>query len=91
MGCRGNESDYYPSGFGFDPWLCSVGQGSGIAMNCGVGHRLSLDLALLWLGLGPAAVGLIQPLAWEFPYAMGVALVRAKKIKKERKEENLFL
>ena len=25
----------------FDPWPRSVGQGSSIAMSCGVGHRLS--------------------------------------------------
>ena len=33
-----------------------------------------------WLGSGIAvAVALIQPLAWELPYAMGVALKRPKK------------
>ena len=32
------------------------------------------DLALLWLWCRPAAAALIQPLAWELPYAMGVAL-----------------
>ena len=36
-------------GCGFDPWPCSVGQGSGIAMNCGIGHRHGLDPAFLWL------------------------------------------
>ena len=40
--------------------------------------------ALLWLWLWPAAVALIGPLAWELPYAMGVAL---KSRKKERKKE----
>ena len=34
----------------------------------------------LWLWCRPAAVALIQPLAWELPYAMGVAL-KSKKIK----------
>ena len=24
---------------GFDPWPYSVGQGSGVAVSCGVGHR----------------------------------------------------
>ena len=31
---------------GFDPWPCSVGQGPGIAMSCGVSHT--------WLGSGVA-------------------------------------
>ena len=46
-------------------------------MSCGVGRRCRSDPALLWLW--PAAVALIQPLAWELPYAMGVALKRPKK------------
>ena len=41
-------------------------------MSCGVGYRHGLDPALLWLW--PVAVALIQPLAWEPPYAMGEAL-----------------
>ena len=45
-------------------------------MSCGVGHRHSLDLASLWL----AAAAPIRPLAWEPPYAAGVALKRQKKI-----------
>ena len=52
-------------------------------MSCGVGHRWNLDLALLWLR--PVATALIQPLAWETPYAAGAAL----KKKKERKKETL--
>ena len=36
-------------GFGFDPWPCSVGQRSGVALNCGVGRRHSLDPVLPWL------------------------------------------
>ena len=44
-----------------------------------VGSILSLaqwvmDLALLWLWRRPAAVALIQPLAWERPFATGAAL-----------------
>ena len=34
---------------------------------------------LAWLWLWPAAVALIGPLAWEPPYASGVALKRPKK------------
>ena len=36
------------------------------------------DLALLWLWRRPAAIAPIQPLAWELPYAAGVALKRQK-------------
>ena len=34
---------------------------------------------LLRLWCGPAAVALIQPLAWELPYALGVAPQKRKK------------
>ena len=40
-------------------------------MSCGVGCRRSLDLARL--GLGPAAIAPIRPLAWELPYTASVA------------------
>ena len=43
-------------------------------MNCGSSHRRGSDLALLWLWRRPAAAPLIQPLAWELPYAAGVTL-----------------
>ena len=52
-------------------------------MSCGGGHRRSSDPALLWLWRMPAAVALIQPLAWEPSYAMGVALKSKKKKKKK--------
>ena len=48
-------------------------------MNCGVGHRHSLDLVLLWLWRRLAATALILPLAWEPPYAMNVAVKIKKK------------
>ena len=53
--------------------------GSGVAMSCGVGQRRSSDLALLWLWRRPAAVAPIGPLAWELPYAAGVALKKTNK------------
>ena len=43
-------------------------------MSCGVGCRRSSDPALLWLWRRPVATALIRPLAWEPPYAAGVAL-----------------
>ena len=52
------------------------------------------DPMLLWLWCRWAAAALIQPLAWELPYATSAALKRfflkkkkKKKEKKERKEE----
>ena len=55
------ESDWHPWGHGFYPWPCWVGWGSGVAKGCGVGRRLSLDPALLWLLHGPVAVALVCP------------------------------
>ena len=56
-----------------------MGQGSGFALSRGVGCRLSLDPVLLWLWCRLAAVAPIRPLAWEPPYAAGVALKAHKK------------
>ena len=52
-------------------------------MSCGVGHRHGLDPVLLWLWCRPAASAPIGPLAWEPPYAVGAALEKAKRPKKE--------
>ena len=52
-------------------------------MSYGVGHRYSLNPALLWLWCRLAAVAPIRPLAWELPYATGETLKR--KEKEERK------
>ena len=54
-------------------------------MSCGVVHRHSSDPMLLWLWHRLAATAPIQPLAWEPPYAMGVALEKVKRQKKEKK------
>ena len=51
-------------------------------MSCGVGRRHGSDLALLWLWCRPVATAPIRPLAWEPPYAMGVALEKTKDQKK---------
>ena len=48
-------------------------------MSCGVAHRCDLDPALLRLWHRPTATALIGPLAWEPPYAVGVALEKTKK------------
>ena len=71
----------------FDPWPWSVGKGFGVAVSCGVDRRCSWNLALLWLWFRLAAVALIGPLAWELPYAVGVAQKSIKKKKKRKKKE----
>ena len=55
-----------------------------IAVNCGVGHRRGLDPVWLWLWCRLAAAASFQPLAWELPYATGVALNKKEK-KKQKK------
>ena len=56
-------------------------------MSCGVGHKCSLDPALLWLWHRSAATAPIRSLAWESPHAAEAALEKAKKKKKKRIEE----
>ena len=50
-------------------------------MNCDVGRRRGLDRMLLWLWPRSVATALIRPLAWEPPYAAGMAL-KSKKTRK---------
>ena len=52
-------------------------------MSCGVGCRCDSDPTFLWLWCRPAAAAPIRPLAWELPYASGVALERKKKKKSQ--------
>ena len=61
------------------PGLAQWVKGSGIAVSCCVGHGHGSDLALLWLWHRLVTTALIQPLAWEFPYASSVALKRQKR------------
>ena len=56
-------------------------------MSCGVGCRRGSDPELLWLWRRPAAMALITSLAWEPPYAMGVALEKTKKKKKKKERK----
>ena len=56
-------------------------------MSCGVGHRRSLDSALLWFWHRPVATAPIRPLAWEPPYAMRTVLEKAKRQKRETERE----
>ena len=54
-------------------------------MSCGVGRRPGLDPTLLWLWRRPVAIALIRTLAWESPYAAGVALQKKRPKKKKKK------
>ena len=65
-----------------------MGQGSGVAMSCGVGRRRGSDPALLWLWCRPAVAAPIRPLAWEPPYAADAAPKRQKT--KKMKEKNFL-
>ena len=58
----------------------TMGEGSSIAMSCGVGCRCGSDLALLCLWPKLAAVAPIRSLVWG-PYATGVTL-KERKVKK---------
>ena len=53
-------------------------------MSCGVGCRCGSDLVLLWLWCRLVATAQIGLLAWEPPYAMGVAQENGKKTKKKK-------
>ena len=72
-----------------------MGEGSSIAVSCGVGCRCGSDPALLWLWRRPVATAPIGPLAWEPPYAAGAAqeiattttTKRQKKKKKKKKKK----
>ena len=56
-------------------------------MSCGVDRRCSWDCVLLRLWCRLAAVGPIQPLAWEPSYALGAGLKKQNKKKKKKKRK----
>ena len=49
-------------------------------MSYGGGCRRGLDPVLLWLWCRLAVAAPIQPPAWEFPYAIGMALKKKPKL-----------
>ena len=61
-------------------------------MSCGVARRGGSDLAWLWLWQRLVAIALIQPLAWEPPYAVSAALKKDEKRlkRKEKKKRNVY-
>ena len=75
---------------GLVPGLAQCVKGANVVASFSVGHRHSLDVVLLWLWCRPAAVALIQPLAWELPCVEGAALKRQKK-KRQKKKKKKFL
>ena len=56
-------------------------------MSCGVGHRCGSDPELLWLWRRLLATALIEPVAWEPPYAAGAALEKAKRQKRKKRKK----
>ena len=56
-------------------------------MSSGVGHKCGSDPVLLWLWQRLATAALIQPLAWQPPYAMGAALKKRQKKKTKKKDK----
>ena len=60
-------------------------------MSCGVGGRLGLDLALLWLWCRLAATAPIRPLEpGNLPYAVGAAQEMAKRQQQQQQKEKLW-
>ena len=79
-----NKSNQEPRGCMQVQSLASLsGLRTCIAVSCGIGRRRGSDLAWLRLWCRLAATPLIGPLAWEPPYAVGVALEKPKKKKRE--------
>ena len=62
-------------------------------MSCAVGCRRDSDSKLLWLWRRPVATAPIRPLAFEIPYAVGVAqkMANRKKKKKKKKRDQYLL
>ena len=57
-------------------------------MSCGAGRRHGSNPELLWLW--PAATAPIRPLAWELPYAVGVALENTKRQNKKQQKKSII-
>ena len=68
---------------GLDQWV----KDPALPVSCGVGCKCGLDPVLLWLWHRAAATAPIRPLAGEPPYAVGVALEKAKRQKEEKKKK----
>ena len=73
-GSAGSEPDYIQEDVGWTPGLIQWVKDLILPVSCGVDHRCCSDPKLLWLWPWPAAAAPNQPLAWELPYAEGIAL-----------------
>ena len=73
------------------PWPPSVGWRSGIAVSCGLGHRLGSDSKLQWLWCRPGSCSSdsTPSLASKLLYAAGWALKNKKQTKKECLDWNI--
>ena len=72
-------------GCGFNPWPCSVGSGSGIAMSYHIGHRRGSGPELLWLWRRLVATALMRP------PSLGTSICREcghRKDKKKKKKKS---
>ena len=65
-----------------EPWPCSVGEGSGVATSCHVGHRCGSDPGAGVAVPKPAAAALK-----ELPYVTGKKKKKRKKKKEKKKEK----
>ena len=72
----------------FDPWPCSVGQESSIAMSCDVGHRCGSDLMLLWLWCRPSSCSPNSTPSLGTSIGHGCSPKCKKKKKKKKKKLN---
>ena len=61
-----------------------------LALLWAVGWFADWDLALLWLHCRLTAVALIRSRAWEPPYAVGMAIKKARQKPKNDKKKKLF-
>ena len=75
---------------GSTPCLTQWVKDLALPMSYGVGHRCGSDPILLWLWHRLAAIAPIRPLAWEPPYAVGIALEKTKRQKKILSIKNIF-
>ena len=64
-------------------WVQPLASLSGLSFWC----CCELWYRLLWLWCRLAATALIRPLAWDLPYAVGVALKSQKKEKRKKKRK----
>ena len=67
-------------------WLRSLIRNYEVSGSIPVLAQWVKDPALLWLWRRAVAIAPIQPLAWQPPYASGVALEKDKKTKKKKKK-----